>query len=256
MAGLIWSANGPEALSQPLDGGAESEQAAALPVEVEVLAPQPSSSICPFELYPNGLEFDVYRKGALVGRHKVKFEKDGDLLKVESNLKIRVKVLFVTAYKYDFHADGVWKNGVLQSVKAEINDNGKESSVDAYLGQSGQFYSTGRKGAFVADNPIYPTNHWNVDAIESDVVLDTLNGKIIKVDILQQGIEAIATRKNGPVDAERFEYTGELKNVIVWYDREGRWVGMKFTTNKGETLKYVCRECGLPSAQEQLSAAG
>ncbi len=255
IAGLIWLATGLEALYQTPEGGVGGEQASDVPVEVEVLEPQPRSSIDPLELYPDGLEFDVYRKGSWVGRHKVKFEKDGDLLKVESHFKLKVKVLFVTAYKYEFHADGVWKDGVLQSVKAEINDNGKESSVDAYLDESGQFYSTGRKGTFVANNPIYPTNHWNVGAIESDVVLDTLNGKIIKVDILRQGIEAIETRKNGHVDAERFEYTGELKDVIVWYDVDGRWVGMEFTTNKGETLTYVCRKCGLPDTQEQLSAA-
>lgn len=255
MAGLIWLASGPDALSQTLDSEADAAQSSTAPVEVQVREPQPRSSIDPFQLYPDGLEFDVYRKGSRVGRHKVKFERDGDLLKVESHFKLKVKVLFVTAYKYEFHADGVWKDGVFQSVKAEINDNGKESSVDAYLDESGQFYSTGRNGSFVAANWIYPTNHWNVGAIESDVVLDTLNGKIIKVDILRQGIEAIDTRKNGPVEAERFEYTGELENVIVWYDRNGRWVGMKFTTKKGETLHYVCRECGLPDAEDQISAA-
>ncbi|MBT4739967.1 MAG: hypothetical protein HOO09_06230 [Rhodospirillaceae bacterium] len=255
MAVLIWLASGPDALSQTLDGDADAIPVSTEPVEVQVLEPQPRSSIDPFELYPNGLEFDVYRKGSRVGRHKVKFERDGDLLKVESHFKLKVKVLFITAYKYEFHAHGVWKDGVFQSVKAEINDNGNESSVDAYLDESGKFYSTGYKGSFVAANWIYPTNHWNVGAVDSDVVLDTLNGRISKVDILRQGIEAIDTRKDGLVDAERFEHTGELKNVIVWYDRDGRWVGMKFTTNKGETLHYVCRKCGLSDAQDQISEA-
>ncbi|MGB1875897.1 MAG: DUF6134 family protein, partial [Rhodospirillaceae bacterium] len=103
MAGLIWLASGPEALSQTPEGGVGGEQASDVPVEVEVLEPQPRSSIDPLELYPDGLEFDVYRKGSWVGRHKVKFEKDGDLLKVESHFKLKVKVLFVTAYKYEVH---------------------------------------------------------------------------------------------------------------------------------------------------------
>ncbi|NKB44263.1 MAG: hypothetical protein GKS03_08300 [Alphaproteobacteria bacterium] len=255
MAGLIWLASGPGALSQTLEGAVDEPSESVVPIEVEVHEPQPRSNVDPFELYPNGLEFDVYRKGSRVGRHKVKFERDGDLLKVESHFKLKVKVLFVTAYKYEFHADGVWKDGVFQSVKADINDNGNKSSVDAYLDDSGRFYSTGYKGSFVSDTWIYPTNHWNVGAVDSDVVLDTLNGMITKVDILRQGIEAVDTRKNGPVDAEKFEYTGELKNVIVWYDRDGRWVGMNFTTLKGETLRYVCRECGLSGSQDQISAA-
>lgn len=249
MSGLIWLASYRDASSQ------DAPESDSGPVTVQVLAPQPHSTIDPFMLYPDGMEFDVYRKGARVGRHKVKFERDGDLLKVESHFKLKVKVLFVTAYKYEFRSEGVWNDGALQSVKAEINDNGKESSVDAFINETGQFYSKGKKGEFVADSWIYPSNHWNVGAVESDVVLNTLNGQIAEVEIVRQGIDAVDTRKNGAVDAERFEYTGDLRDIIVWYDQEGRWVGMKFTTKTGETLHYVCRECGIPEAQEQISDA-
>jgi hypothetical protein len=253
--GMFWLASPRDVSSQTLGSENTLAQESPLPVQVQVLEPQPHSSIDPFELYPKGLVFDTYRKGARVGRHEVKFEKDGDLLKVESHFKLKVKVLFVTAYKYEFHSKAVWKDGVLQTVKAEINDNGKESTVDAYLDDVGQFHSSGRKGEFVADAWVYPTNHWNVGAVDSDVVLNTLDGQIVKVDILRQGIEPVDTRNNGPIDAERFEYTGELRDIIVWYDRDGRWVRMKFTTKTGETLEYVCRECGLPDAQDQISDA-
>lgn len=255
IAGLIWLASGPEALSQPSQSADAQNPAVAGVVSVEVSEPQQRSTTDPFVIYPDGLEFDVYRKGSRVGRHTVEFKKDGSLLKVESHFKLKVKVLFVTAYKYEFHSVGVWEDGAFQSVKAEINDNGKKSSVDAFMNESGKFYSTGRKGEFVADSWVYPTNHWNVGAINSKVVLDTLTGQISKVEILRQGINPVDTRKDGAVDAEQFEYTGELNDVIVWYDQEGRWVGMRFTTKKGETLTYVCRECGLPDTQDQISDA-
>jgi hypothetical protein len=255
IAGLIWLASGPEALSQtPASSEASMIENTGL-VEVPVLKPLQRSSADPFVLYPDGLKFDVYRKGARVGRHTVEFTKDGDDLKVKSRLKLKVKVLFVTAYKYEFNAIGVWRDGEFRSVNAEINDNGNESSVEAFVNATGQFYSKGRKGEFVAESWLYPTNHWNVGAVDSDIVLDTLTGQMSNVEILRQGIEPLETRKNGTIDAERFEYTGELKDVIVWYDRDGRWVGMKFTTKKGETLTYVCRECGLSGAQDQISDA-
>lgn len=255
IAGLIWLASGPEALSQTRSNSDASMPEKIGLVEVPVLKPQQRSSTDPFALYPDGLRFDVYRKGSRVGRHTVEFKKDGDVLKVESHFKLKVKILFVTAYKYEFHSLGVWKNGEFQSVKAEINDNGNKQTVDGFVDASGRFFSKGYKGEFVAESWVYPTNHWNVGAVDSDVVLDTLNGRLSKVEILQQGIESIETRNNGAIDAERFEYTGELNDVIVWYDRDGRWVGMKFTTLKGETLTYVCRECGLPDSQDQISDA-
>ncbi|MEQ8735272.1 MAG: DUF6134 family protein [Rhodospirillaceae bacterium] len=253
--GMIWLASPRTASSQSIDDATEKEVLPENPVLVEMTQPAGRSGTDPFELYPNGLEFDVYRKGNRVGTHEVTFEKDAGSLKVTSKFKLRVKVLFVTAYKFDFESTGLWRDGILQSLVAETNDNGKESSVDAYLSEDGKFYATGRKGPFVTNNWVYPTTHWNVGAVESDVVLNTLNGQLAKVEVLRKGIELVETKEGGSVDAERFEYTGELRDTIVWYDSDGRWVRMKFTTKQGETLDYVCRECGFPGVSEQISDA-
>ena len=254
--GMIWLATPVPASSQSIEDASDSDVISDKPVLVEMSGPVKRSGTNPFELYPNGLEFDVYRKGSRVGTHEVTFENDGNSWKVTSKFKLRVKVLFVTAYRFDFESTGVWRDGILQSLVAETNDNGKESSVDAYLAEDGKFYATGRKGPFVANNWVYPTTHWNVGAVESDVVLNTLNGQLAKVEVLRKGIEPVDTQEDGPVEAERFEYTGELRDTILWYDSDGRWVRMRFTTKQGETLNYVCRECGLPDASEQISDAG
>ncbi|MEQ9444929.1 MAG: DUF6134 family protein [Rhodospirillaceae bacterium] len=253
--GMIWLATPRPASSQSMEDASGDDVVFGEPVLVEMSEPVGRSGTNPFELYPNGLEFDVYRKGSRVGTHKVTFEEDDNAWVVTSTFKLRVKVLFVTAYKFDFESTGVWRDGILQSLVAETNDNGKESSVDAYLSEDGKFYATGRKGPFVTNNWVYPTTHWNVGAVESDVVLNTLNGQLAKVEVLRKGIELVETKGGGAVDAERFEYTGELRDTIVWYDSDGRWVRMKFTTKQGETLDYVCRECGFPGVSEQISDA-
>jgi hypothetical protein len=253
--GMIWLATPRPASSQTAEDTADTADTAEH-VLVDMSEPVGRSGTNPFELYPNGLEFDVYRKGSRVGTHTVSFDKDDTAWTVSSKFKLRVKVLFVTAYKFDFESTGIWRDGILQSLVAETDDNGKESSVDAYLAEDGKFYATGRKGPFVTNSWVYPTTHWNVGAVESDVVLNTLNGQLAKVEVQRKGIEAVDTRENGSVEAERFEYTGDLRDTIVWYDNEGRWVRMKFTTKQGETLDYVCRECGLSNPSEQISDAG
>jgi hypothetical protein len=251
IAGLIWLAGPRSASSQEaLPPLAEAQD----PVIVEVGPKTDRSPIDPFELYPAGMEFDVYRKGARVGRHKVEFERDGVQLKVTSHFKLKVKLLFITAYKFEFESIGLWKDGVLRSLTSATNDNGSESTVEAYLAEDGTFYSAGRKGTFEGDDWVYPSNHWNVGAVDSSVVLNTINGQLAKVEILGRGIENVET-ESGIVAAERFEYTGDLRDTTVWYDRDGRWVRMQFTTKQGETLEYVCKECGLPESSQQMSAA-
>ncbi len=256
IVGLIILATPRPASSQEVgEGGEEAVQGTPEdPVIVQVGPKQPHKDIDPLTLYPDGLEFDVYRKGTRVGRHKVEFEMEDGQLRVRSHFKLKVKLLFITAYKYEFEAIAYWRDGVLQSLTSETNDNGEESSVEAYRAEDGTFYSTGRKGTFVGDEWVYPSNHWNVRAVDSSVVLNSINGQLAKVEVLGRGIETIET-KSGPIAAERFEYTGELRDTEVWYDRDGRWVGMRFTTKQGETLQHVCRECGLPEEAQQISAA-
>ena len=240
IVGLIWLATPRPVSAQDM-------------LELSVLASH--KAIDPFELYPSGIEFDVYRKGSRIGRHIVRFAQDGDFLIVESEFKIKVKILFVTAYKFVFDAVGTWKDGALVSMKGDINDNGKKFKIDAEVKEGGSFYTIGKKGEFVAESWVYPTNHWNIGAVDQSVVLNTLNGNLAKVEVVRHGIETIETVK-GPISAEKFEYTGELRDTNVWYDRDGRWVKMVFTTKSGETIEHVCRECGVAAgAPKQVSAA-
>ncbi len=240
IVGLIWLATPQQASSQTV---------------YEIAPVAPHKTVDPFTLYPDGLEFNVYRKGSRVGRHKVKFkEKDGQLI-VENEFKLKVKILFVTAYKFVFDAVGIWEDGKLLSMTGDVNDNGKKIKIDASIKDDGKFYSTGKKGDFVADQWVYPTNHWNVGAVDQSVVLNTLTGDLAQVEVVRHGIETVETSA-GPVSAEKFEYTGDLRDTFVWYDSEGRWVQMVFTTKAGETIHHVCKECGLVQRLEQASAQG
>lgn len=268
IAVMIWLASLRPAASQTVESDAKVGEDASIesqmtddfvppgnPVFVEIAPPSPFAGADPLELYPDGLEFDAYRKGSRVGKHKVSFQREGGKLVVETEFKLKVKVLFITAYKFLFQSTGVWQDGTLQTIDVSVDDNGKDTKVDAYLSdEDGKFYVTGRKGDFIANDWVYPTNHWNAGVVGSKVVLNTLNGALANVDILRQGIETIET-KQGPVDAERIEYTGDLRDTTVWYDRAGRWVKMVFTTKSGETIEYVCRECGLSESTKQISDA-
>jgi len=202
-----------------------------------------TSAIDPFLLYPSGIKFDVYRKGSRIGTHKIKFKSEDELLKVTSIAVLKVKLLFVTIYKHYFKSTELWDKGVLISFISEENENGKQSDVKAGF-EGNKFFSEGRKGFFTSENWKFPSTHWNREILGSSVVLNAITGQLARVKILDQGFEKIKTT-SGIVDAQRFEYTGQLKNTFVWYDKYNRWVKMEFTTKKGDTITYVCKECGL-----------
>ena len=46
--------------------------------------------------------FDIIRKNKVIGIHEIKFFNDVDSLKVETNINIKVKALFIPVYKFSF----------------------------------------------------------------------------------------------------------------------------------------------------------
>mgnify|MGYP001097257526 CR=1 FL=1 len=204
-----------------------------------------SSEFNPSSLYPSGLFFDVYRKGDKIGSHEVQFNSQGNTLVVISEFRLRVKLMFVVVYRHFFKSVENWTNNNLISFKSEENENGKKSSVNAGLKPDG-FFTEGRKGYFESESWHYPSTHWDMRIINSTTILNAITGKLNKVKIINHGFEEVAV-VGGMINAERYEYTGELRNTNVWYDKTNRWVRMVFTTKKGDTITYLCRECGLDS---------
>lgn len=191
-------------------------------------------------LYGPSVIFDVYREGKRVGIHRTGFHAEADGLRVSSLFELKIEFLFITAYRYRYQSDTVWRQGRLAELLATIDDNGEQAYVAAKLEEGGLRVS-GTGGSYFIDGPIFPTNHWHAGVLDQNRVLNTLTGRLNAVGITPAGRETVTT-ENGDVPATRFVYSGDLQNE-VWYDDAGRWVKMRFAAEDGSTIEYVCRRC-------------
>lgn len=207
------------------------------------LPPEKVPDIDPLALYGGALVFDVYRKGAKIGQHVTTFTRTGEDLRVDVRMNLAVDVLFITAYKFDYEATEIWRDGQLIAASSTVNDNGKIAKTAARL-EDGVFKVDGPRGAFLASDWVFPTNHWHRGQANSGTLLNTLNGRLVRVDVAHRGIDAVATAQ-GSVDAEHLEYTGQLRDTEVWYDADNRWVKMRFKAKDGSYIEHRCRQCGL-----------
>jgi hypothetical protein len=73
---------------------------------------------------PQNLQFDIVREGAVVGHHQITFRRDGDKLVVHSAIKIKVKMLFFTVYRYKQTREEVWRNDKLIALVSQADDDG------------------------------------------------------------------------------------------------------------------------------------
>ena len=86
----------------------------------------------PVALYGRKIQFDVLRKGKVIGAHTVNFVDQDEGILVESDFEIIINFLFILRYRFTHHSRGLWQDGHLVHLIAQTNENGK--TLD--LGQS------------------------------------------------------------------------------------------------------------------------
>ena len=194
----------------------------------------------PIALYGDDMQFDVLRDGRKAGWHRVHFQQKGSILTVDSTFHLQIEMLFLTLFRYRYHATGEWQDGQLNHLTVAVDDDGQLFDLTVER-RGSRLTVTSDRGTYSVGMPLYPTNHWNADVLGASHVLNTLTGRINHVEIEPAGREAVETER-GPVMATRYAFSGELETE-VWYDDQGRWVKMRFEGRDGSTVEYACRRC-------------
>jgi len=192
------------------------------------------------EKYPQDISFDVFRNNKKVGEHTTHFTRDAGQLAVKSQMKLLIKVLFLTVYEFEYISQANWCGDKLFQLDASTNRNGDLSNVRAVSSTQG-VQLTSSLGSVTAPAEIIPTNHWNPAVLKESTVLNTITGGLNQVSIkrCEIGTESV---ENAAPGAVCYQYSGELE-TRVWYDDQGRWRGLEFSGDDGSTITYVCQRC-------------
>ena len=204
-------------------------------------------------LYGGDLEFEIRRDGRPVGRHTVHFHHDAAGLRAEAASELTVRFLGIPFYRMRYHSVSDWQDGQLVRLDARTDDNGTVQEVRARRdGDLLRIEGSGGSATAPAALPI--SDHFNPGVIGTDVLLNTITGRLNRVQMIAEARETVETGGGGPRAATRYAYRGELE-ARVWYDDAGRWVGLQFQARDGSTVRYVCRRCG-PTGAVPDHAAG
>jgi len=171
----------------------------------------------------NKLAFDVIRKGKDIGDYIITFRKSGSNLTVNLNTKVKVKLPIVGVSVYEFvqKSSEKWRSGKLASLSSTTNDNGDAHSIK--LGPSS----------------LLPASLWNVDIVKAHNVLNTIDGKKMRISVRKVGNENVATG-HGKVGATHYRISGDLARD-VWYAADGTLVRVSFAGDDGSKVDYRLR---------------
>lgn len=186
------------------------------------------------------LNYTVLRDGQTIGTHAVTVEQNGAETQVGVETDIAVKVLFVTAYKFKHSSQETWADGKLLSISSTTDDDGTPKELTARAEADRITVDSKVKGQErrqFADAATLPASLWNPATVSQGVLLNTLDGQLMKVQVEDLGPETIDAG-GAPLTAQHYAISGELTREL-WFDGAGRLVRMRFPDKTNSEIIYA-----------------
>lgn len=131
--------------------------------------------------------------------------------------------LLVVKYSYGLQATEVWENGRLISLKSTAYENKRKFSVTGKA-VSGGFQVDGTKfQGLVKGNP-GTTSYWSPEVLRRKTWISSQSGQPITVTVKKRRGETIAAPA-GNVECAVYKCTGMKRDMELYYDVRGEWVG-------------------------------
>ena len=182
-------------------------------------------------------DFDVYLDKQKIGTHRFDYE-NGTL---NSRADFNVKLLWVSAYRYQHQATEQWQGECLSKLSAQTQENKVKTLVDGQL-QAQQFEINVNNKPLSLPACVMTFAYWNPNLRKQSKLLNPQNAEYLDVSVTSQGSSTLKVRgQNTPTQVYllkgRFEGKEKL-NIRLWYDEQDTWVGLESTTPEGYIINY------------------
>ncbi len=184
---------------------------------------------------PDNVVFAVYRDGAWLGQHSLRFTRNNAQLEVAIEIDLLVRLAFIPVYRYRHRSREVWADGRLLSLATETDDDGSLSTVQARAAD-GQLIVEGPEGRQALPETTLPTSYWDEAMMRQDRWLDTQTGKLVRSSVTALPEEPVTVAGQSR-PAQPYRLVGDL-DCTLWYSA-GRWVKLDFAAPDGSTIAYA-----------------
>jgi len=192
--------------------------------------------------------FDIIRKNKIIGSVETNFsEQDNDLI-IDTTINIKVKVLFISAYKFFQQYKEIWRNGEFIEFKGYTDFEDEREYFIEGKDIDDKFIATGMDGEIIVDKNIIPLNYWNKEILVQDKIFDTQKGIIRQIDIKKLGKEEIKIN-NTKLLTDKYllnasknpKDIGPFPEYTIWYAENGELIKFQFKNWKDKKIVITQR---------------
>jgi hypothetical protein len=181
-------------------------------------------------------DFDVYLNDKKVGRHSFSVSEADGVKQVTSEANFDVRILFISAYRYEHSAAERWSEDCLVEFDASTNANGERIRVSGE--QTGTGFLVMREESPVElPGCVMTFAYWNPEFLEQPRLLNPQTGDYVDVSVEEVGNEWLEVRGE-PVAATRFSLTAHDVDLTLWYSSDDKWLGLESVAEGGRIIRY------------------
>ena len=181
-----------------------------------------------------GRKFTILRDGDDIGFQTNKVTRRGDVVVHECQARLKIKVLGITAYRYELDFVEEWQGGNLKSMSSKCYDDGDDDFVEIKRGGDGlEINGSGYQGQCPLG--VATSSYWSYDFMKRPVWISTQTGALLNMATTNAGVSDF-TGPTGVTSAERWTLTGGYDANVFYKDRD--WVAISFDAG-GEEAIYI-----------------
>lgn len=179
------------------------------------------------------LVFEVRRDGHAIGRHQVRFRRDGARLTAIQAASLVVKLGPIPVFRYRHDAVERWEAGRFARLETTTVTNGRREQVTATAGPGGVRIESAH-GLLVAPADAAPLTHWNPRALDRPL-FNPQTGRMLKVRASRRTDDPPPFP--GVAAAFLWALRGETE-IDDWYDADSVWLALRGRAPDGSVLEY------------------
>jgi len=202
-----------------------------------------------FPIPKNGeVSFDIIRKNKVIGVHEIKFEKLNDSIIVETNIDIKVKILFIPAYKFSHNSKETWIDDNLIKIEGYTDFEDEREYYIKGEDKDELFLASGMDGKLELDSNILSSNFWNINILKEKEIFDTQKGILRTIKVKNLGHETIIW-EDKEIKCKKFTLNassnpkdkGPFPEYTLWYAENDELIKFKFKNWKDKKVVTLIR---------------
>ena len=191
----------------------------------------------------NKATFDIIRKNKVIGTIETIFIKKDDLLIVNTNVDIDVKIFFFPAYKFTQTTKETWLKDEFVEVEGHTNFEDEREYFITGKDTENNFIANGMDGELILNKDILPSNYLNKEILKQKEMFDTQKGIVREIKVTKLDDETIEINKI-KIITEKYlldasgnpKDKGPFPQYTLWYAKNGELLKFNFTNWKDKKV--------------------